>query len=237
MRTAFRGGASILFLLGLLLGCSEEASSPGSTVQIRTQLGLTTVRAAAFHGVKPQGHSPVDSLRIERVRLLLKRLKLHAAGDDTLTGGRDVKVGPFVAVFNAAVQLLGWAEIPAGTYRWLKLEFHRFSDSEAARYAADSLFRDFATADRPSLLIEGTVFVGDSAVPFIYRSDITANVALTLEPPAPVAAGEVLQLLLRFEPQQAFREGNTILDPRDPRLKSQIDNNLRAALKALKQSP
>lgn len=204
---------------------------------MRTQLESAVVRAAALRELAPQGRSSVDSLRIERVRLLLKRLKLHAAGEDTVAGGRDVKVGPFVAVFGTAAQLLGWAEIPAGTYRWLKLEFHRFSDSEAARYAADTLLRDFAAADRPSLLIEGTVFAGDSALPFVYRSDITANVSLALEPPASIGSGEVLQLLVRFDPRQAFMEGSVVLDPRDPQLRSQIDKKLRSALKALKQSP
>ncbi len=221
----------------VLVGCSEDTSSAGSSVEVRTQLGTATVRSAALLERAPQGRSGVDSLRIDSVRVLIRRLKLHAAGEDTSAGGRDIKVGPAVALFGEQPQLLSAADIPAGTYRWLKLEFHRFSDSEASRYATDTLFQDFAAPDRPSVIIAGVVFVGDSAVPFVYRSQLTANVSLALDPPASVGTAELVRLLVRFEPLQAFLEGNTVLDPRDPRFRSTIETKLRSALKALKQSP
>jgi hypothetical protein len=228
----------LLAVLALLFGCSQESSSPEAAVEVSAQLVSPVVSARSVQpGISPLGRSTVDSLSIERVRILLTRLKLHAAGEDTAAGGRDLKVGPFVASFTPQQQILAGATIPPGTYRWLKMEFHRFSDSEAARYATDSLFRDFVVPERASVLIEGKVFVGDSVVPFVYRSDITANVSLLLDPPASVGESDLLRLLVQFDPQQVFVEGAVVLDPRDQRLESLIDNKLRSALKALKRAP
>jgi hypothetical protein len=225
----------VVLLPIFLLGCSEESTAPEASVQVHTQLAASVVTARNTSAATPLGGgATVDSLQLTRVRILLSRLKLHPT-QDTGVGGRDVKVGPFVAVFTAQPQLLGSTSLPGGTYRWVKLEFHRFSDSEAARYAADTLFRDFALPDRASLILEGTLFVADSAIPFVYRSTVTANAALSLDPPASVAEGEVLRILLQFEPRQVFRRGNLVVDPRDPRWRSDIENALRDALKALKQ--
>ncbi|MCS7169569.1 MAG: hypothetical protein NZ949_02985 [Candidatus Kapabacteria bacterium] len=226
------------FVLGvgsMLSGCSEEGTFSDASVEISTQLGASSVGSVA-KSVKfaPAGWSGVDSLQVTRVRILVRRLKLHSVSEDTASEGRDLKLGPFVAVFTSQRQTLSITAIPPGVYRWLNLGFHRLSDSEAAQYAADPLFRDFVMPERYSVLIEGRVFRGDSAIPFVYRSEVMANVAVEMDPPASATQTELLRLLVLFEPRQVFVEGNIVLDPRDPRLRSLIENKLRGALKALR---
>ncbi len=223
--------------LAIISGCAEEGTGAGTTVEVSTQLTATTVRSTAVApSPTPLSQSEIDSLTVTRVRILLSRLKLHPASD-TASGGSDIKTGPFVAVFTAQTQQLALGSLPPGTYRWMKLEFHRLTDAEAARSANDTLLRDFATPERYNLLIEGTVYVGDSAVAFLYQTGVTANVALQLEPPVEVSSQSLLRLLLQFDPAQAFVVAGNLVDPRREAHRSLIDRNLRNALKALKRTP
>lgn len=221
----------------LASGCAEEGTTSEAVVEVVTQLAPATVRPTAVaKGNSPLGRSEVDSLIVTRVRILLSRLKLHPSSD-TAAGGADIKTGPFVATFTAQSQQLALGSLPPGTYRWMKLEFHRFTDAEAARHANDTLLRDFATPERYNLLIEGTLYVRDSVIGFLYQTGVTANAALQLDPPAEANQQTLLQLLLQFDPAQAFVVAGTLLDPRRETNRSLIDRNLRNALRALKRTP
>lgn len=61
----------------------------------------------------------MDSIKIDRVRILVRRLKLHGADNDS--AGKDIKTEPFILTFTAQQQLMTTATIQSGTYRWMKL--------------------------------------------------------------------------------------------------------------------
>jgi|GEM_PF-1199716 len=233
----WRAGVALLGVLGIVeWGCSEEIAALGTTVHVAAQLAAAVVRQSTMEKrAVPQGQSEVDSLEVTSVRILLKRLKLHTTGDTSLQG-EEVKVGPFVAVFAHRERQLAVSTIPPATYRRLKLEFHRLTDEEVSRYANDSLLWEFATPERYSVSIEGRVFTPAGASAFIYRSDVTANVALPLEPPAEVRKEQVLSLLLHCDPYQIFVVAGRLVDPRDERNRRFIDSNLHMAFKVLKRT-
>ncbi|MCX8050531.1 MAG: hypothetical protein N3B17_01365 [Chlorobi bacterium] len=225
--------------VGLLFHhCTDSTSSPTPSVELYADMNTSTVRQAALldKGTAAQGITAVDSIKIERVRILVRRLKLH--GSDSDSSGKDLKTDPFIVTFTAQQQRVTSATIPTGTYRWMKLEFHRLSNDEADRLYNNPAFADFIPPERYSVIIEGKVYTRGSTVPdsFTYRSTVTANVALKLDPPAEVTANSVLGLVMRFDPAAVFTTNSGIvLHPLDPDSRSIIEGNIRAALKALKR--
>lgn len=223
------GAAALLWA-----GCSDNpAGDDQATVQM--QSGLTSSMVTPGAG-KLAGGSEADSLRITRVRILISRMKLHRDKEDTVSGDRDVKVGPFLLTIDASgAKVFTTAAVPAGTYDKVKFAFHRFSSSEIGTYLNDSAFGAFVTGERYSFLVDGQVYVNGAPVDFTYRSDATANLTLPLDVPAQLDAGGGATLLLQLDPRIAFKDGTLVLDPRDPRNQSKIDNNIVRAIKALKK--
>lgn len=71
---------------------------------------------------------------------------------------------------------------------------------------------------------------------FTYRSTVTANVALKLDPPVEVTPESILRLVMRFDPTAVFvANGNILLHPLDPDSRTIIESNIKASLKALKR--
>jgi len=129
------------------------------------------------------------------------------------------------------------APMPAGLFDQAKFQIHRFTPPESNMFQNDSLLRDFAVSDRPTVIIEGTLTDNGRTEPFTYRSDVVANINLNFMTPVEVNAGNLTQLLITFDPVSVFRRGNTLLDPRETagRVRSDIDNGIRFALGARKK--
>jgi len=216
-----------------LLGCGEELSQQ-PTLELLAHLERSTVTSRTLQAPESPAALPtVDSLRIERVRVLISRILLQPNGSDT-TSARSLRLTPLLALFGPTPQLLLLEAPPPGSYRWLKFELHRFTESERREYSGNPTLADFLAEDRPSIILEGTLYRGDSAVAFAYRSTVTANVALALEPPLQLSRDTLQRLLLRFDPATAFVQNGRILDPRVPEQRAAIENALRAAFKAVK---
>lgn len=233
---AHRKYAVVLAAL-LVYGCSESSSPSNPTVEFYAQLTSSSVRQSMQRskGTAAAGFSIIDSIKIDRVRILARRLKLHSSDNDSV--GKDIKTDALIFTFTPTQQWVTSATIPPNTYRWVKFEFHRLSSDEAQRYLQDTTFADFIPPERYSVIIDGKVYaVGDTVpTPFTYRSQVTANAALKFDPPIEVSGGTLLGIVVRFDPQQAFVKGNVVLDPRDPANRSEIEGNIRNALKALKR--
>lgn len=228
----------IISPLILLQHCSNSASTTVPTVELFTELTTSTIRNAIQFVNKNEvmGSSPVDSLAIDRVRMVVRRLKLHTVEDDS--AGNDIKTDAFILTFIPQQSWVTSATIPIGTYRWMKLELHRLSNEEAEFYASNPEFADIIVPERYSVIIEGKVYPHGNVQPtaFTYRSTITAAVALKLDPPSDVASHSILQLVAQFDPSVVFRSSNGyILHPLDPDNRSTIENNIKSALKVLKQ--
>lgn len=234
-----QAGAVLIIVAAFFFSQCTDSTSPSTpSVELYSEVSTSTVRQAIQipKGNTITGVTPLDSITIDRVRILVRRLKLHPADNDS--SGKDIKTEPFIVTFTGQQQMVTSATIPAGTYRWMKLEFHRLSNSEADQYWNNPAFADFIPPERYSLIIEGRVYARGSSQPdtFTYRSTVTANVSLALDPPMEVTENTILRLLLRFDTAAVFTTNlGIVLHPLDPDNRSTIEGNIRAALKVLKR--
>lgn len=235
----------LLMLVGsvaILTGCrdSPTADSNQTMVGVDAELAATTVASSSGQksGIVAGGGTACDSLVITNVRILVSRLKLHRDEDDCECGN-DVKTGPFVLEIGPrGPHGVQFVSLPPGRYRKAKLEFHRFASSEAGRYFTDPLFRDFATAERATIVIKGVVYLDGKATPFEYHSSVTANVNIDLENDAVCNAGERNMLVIVFDAANIFKhkELRLVRDPRDGRNKKGIDDQINSCFRMGKRS-
>ena len=223
-------------------GCSDSPSSTGDdvTVTMKGELTGSAVTAALRKDesttILSGGGAEVDSLKVTRVRILLKEVKMHRSSSDTTTGDNTVKTGPvMLTIDSAGSRTFTSATIPSGSYDKLKFEFHRFSGSVTAQYLNDTIYQDFVTDDRWTFIIDGFLFKNGVRTGFTYRSDATANLSLKFEPDITLAAGSAAVIVLSVNPAAVFKSGSAVLDPRDQKNESDIDNAIKSAIKALKR--
>ena len=177
-----------------------------------------------------------DSIEITRVRFLLSTVMLHVEGNDTTHDG-VIKTGPFVLEFTPGFsRVFANITLPAGSYEKIKFEIHKFSASIDQTYLNDSVFADFVTNDRSTIIIEGRVWSAKSSIPvdFVYKSAITANVEAVFPGLITLSGGSNATIAMLFSPMLAFK-ASSVLDPRDPGNEPAIDNFLKSSIKALKK--
>lgn len=222
-----------------LAGCSDDPASGNEQATVQMQAELTSAKVNSTIKKDQLGSllgAEVDSMKISRVRVLISELKLHRDKEDTVAGDKTVKVGPMIITFDSTgTRTFATGTIPTGDYDKIKFEFHRLSSSEVPTYLADTNFADFVTDDRWTVLIDGTVWVGGTAFPFAYRSDMTANLSLKFDPFLPLTSGATVVIVVQIDPMSVFKDSGAILDPRDGKNESKIDNAIRSTIKALKK--
>jgi len=156
---------------------------------------------------------------------------LHPSNSSDSANDRSVKAGPFVFLADSTgTRLVASVYITPGSYDKLKYEIHRFSSSEISAYQNDPQFADFVSTDRYSVIIDGNVVRDGTRQGFQYRSDITANVEIPLGTFTVPGAGSTTATI-EFSSARAFSEKGQLVDPRDPKNESVIDNNLKAAFR------
>jgi len=117
---------------------------------METSIPTATVQSMMSKGDHAEALN-CDSVRISRVRLLLSRIKLQTEGDDSGTGGRDVKAGPAVITFERGNIVSVFATtVPVGRYNRIKLEYpidshHRKSSDGPAIQSSVSSLRQSVT--------------------------------------------------------------------------------------------
>lgn len=219
--------------------CSDDTTNPATQIEVfaeMTSRSVTSMRSDDSHSIKQTFGDIADSIHISKVRILVKRLKLHRSAEDTVSGDKEVKAGPFLITIDSAGQRsVTNSTIQDGTYDKVKFEIHRFSSSEISTYLNDPIFADFVTGDRYSTIIDLKVYKSGQVFPFSFRSEATSNLSLALNPALTINNSNVGALLLQLQPSLTFRLGADILDPRDPRNKKDIENGLKKAIRALKR--
>lgn len=239
-----------LILMVIFAACSDS-SGPGENgdgrITMQAKLTSNIVSAAMLDdkGASTLAEN-VDSITVSRVRILVTEIKLHDNDDDDNDDNdstsidddddRVVKTGPLVIDATAdTVKVFLTEPIPSGTYDKIKFEFHRFNGSEVGQYTGDPVFGDFVDGDRWSVIIEGMSYDGGTATPFVYHSDITANLSLKFPDQIVLEEDETETVIVEIDPIAVFKSGNKVLDPRDGSNESKIDNAIRSAIKALKK--
>lgn len=237
----------LLTLVGsvtILTGCRDTptADSNQTMVGVDAELASTTVASSSGQksGIVADGGTACDSLAITNVRILISRLKLHRDRDeDNCECGNDVKTGPFVLEIGPrGPRGIKFVSMPPGHYRKAKLEFHRFASSELGRYLTDSLFRDFATDERATVVIRGVVYIDGKAMPFEFHSDVTANINIDFDNEVICNAGERNTLVIVLDAGKIFKHKGLRLvrDPRDGRNKKEIDGEINSCFRMSKRS-
>ncbi|MCX7736702.1 MAG: hypothetical protein N2319_08300 [Candidatus Kapabacteria bacterium] len=221
-----------------VFSCSESTTpSKNAQVTIVSELSTPTVKKILkdidFDVITA---NQVDSIKISRIRILMSRLKLFLDKEDT-NQGREIKAGPFIYEVTASGNMfvLAEASIPVGIYDKIKFEFHRFSSTEAAQFLNHPVFKDFATDDRYSVIIDGVSYKSDTPTNFTYRATTTANLLLKFSPSLNLTEDSKTTISLQIDPNEFFKKSGDIIDPSDPRNANDIDNAIQKSIKALKK--
>lgn len=235
-----------IFLFLLLTGfslvnfsCSETTEpSDNPIVKVQAQMTDRVVNINAIRLKKPDIQaSTIDSIVIKDFRILLSRLKFQSKSSDSVAGEKEIKAGPFLLQLDSTGKAFTMANgtIPKGTYSKIKFELHRFSSSESPNFANDSVYKDFATTERYSVIIKGLIYENNTSVPFTFNGTVTANLTLNFSPEVEFDEGGSYTILLDIDPNSAFIIGNKILDPRIQKDSNDIDNAVKESFKSVKK--
>lgn len=232
MRSTLMVMVAALSTMIVVSSCSTDPNAE-PRLEMQTEMNSSMVVAGERSGTV-DGFRTIDSIRINRARILISRIKLHTAEDDTADNkGRDVKVGPAVIDFTKdKVSTVFATAIPVGRYEKIKLEMHKFSGSEADTYTADPIFGPFAFPERITLIVDGTVYANGLAVgdTFTWTDDQTKNLWIKFDPFVEITASSTTTVVLNFDPVVAFRSGGSLLDPKRSDKKDELRLRLWSAL-------
>jgi hypothetical protein len=230
--------AIAMITLFLIVACSESTTpTKDPNVNIIGELATEYVNMIEMGKNDNQiQNNEVDSIKILRVRILMSRMMLFFVNDNSTTG-ETVKLEPFVYDLNLTGEIsnMGNSDVPYGMYDKLKIEIHRFSTSELDQYANDPIFKDFATQDRNTILIEGITYKEGNPSTFVFKSDAVANLSLKFEPALELKNNTKTTLAVQVDPNFFFKKWESILDPADSKNKNDIENSLMNTIRALKK--
>jgi hypothetical protein len=118
------------------------------------------------------------------------------------------------------------AKIPAGNYDEIKFQLHKPSPNE---HVSDPEFNQGnSNHQRFSVIVRG--FYND--LPFMYKSHITVAKEIDFEnPPIATVPNTIINITIRLNPYDWFRENGVILDPRDQSNENNIDHNIKKSFK------
>lgn len=225
----------------LIMSCSENTNNPSgaSYLQMRTQMTNSTITSSMVRaGDAVQSDGSIDSIRVDSVHILIKRIKLHRSADDTTGEATDVKIGPTVIHFNSdttdTLTLVFNQPIPVGSYARMKFEMHRFTPSEADDYAADPEFGPFAFPDRLTIIVHGTVYVDSSSRSFQFTDDWTENFWFEFDPYLEIGEGTTM-IVWSFDASRVFAGADRLLDPGDDEDHDKIGEGLKKCWKLVKK--
>ena len=219
-----------MLTLGLALpSCSSTDPDGSGTVKMNSTLDNSEVsRVADKTGDRVEGN--VMQVDIERVRILISRLKFKSVEEDT-SGGRDIKTGPAIVTFeNDEVNVIFQEPVPNCTYDRVKLEKHKFSSSEAEQYKDDPTFGEFADPERLTIIIEG-IYNDGTEQPFIIQDDATENLWIDFEEDLIVDDDTDVTIELTFDAEQVFKQNGNVLNPFDDKDRRDIFKNLKKAFR------
>lgn len=231
--------ALVLVSIWSIFGCSESTTpSNQANVKITGEIAAVLVSEAGLKEQLPNIQlNEVDSIKISRVRILMTELKLYKSSEDSSGDGKVLKSGPFVfdvSPSGVLIELANGSVVP-GIYDKIKLEFHRFSSNETNKYTSDPVFKDFATNDRYSVIIEGKYYKSNIPTDFSFKAQTTANVLLKFNSAIDLTDGSTTTFAVQTDPNLFFKKGTSILDPTAAKNFNDIENAIKSTLKSVKK--
>ncbi|HET9137185.1 MAG TPA: hypothetical protein VFO76_11145 [Candidatus Kapabacteria bacterium] len=179
-----------------------------------------------------------DSIFVNKARVFLSDLKMHRDQYDS-TGSGTLTTGSFVATFNYGQTLIAsFVSLPPGTYDRIKFEVHKYNVSIDTILDQTNSIADFITPERNTAIIEGTVYRGGVAYPFIYKSKVTVNTQAQFPQLRTIEVGQSYTIFIDFFPEREFATSDgLVLDPRDPANAVQLDASLKNAFRSWTATP
>jgi hypothetical protein len=229
-----------ILLIAITLNSCSESNDPSDDVSVSVKSHLLSETAGGKIAVSKDGNilkSEVDSIKINKVRILLSRIMFHSDAEKNDSTNNLLKTGPYLFVGDTSGTYFDLANgaLPKGLYDKIKFEMHRFSGSELGEYVNNEVFTDFATQDRFSAIIDGIVYEAGQEEVFTYHGTPTANLSLKFDPSIEFVDGQANEISSQIDPMDLFSSGTTIYDPRDPKNQNDIDNLIKKAIKAIKK--
>jgi hypothetical protein len=232
-RRARRHSSLLALVLAAFAGC-DDPSGPGDHA---LQVYASTQGAFVQSGATLQGAGPasvaaasgVTSIRVERILLVLGRVKLEKAAE---TANDFVEERSVVVALTpgGGPELALTAEVPAGHYKELELAFDKL---ERGNPREESLIQQHpALADR-SVSIEGTLTGTGGNASFAFTADLDMDVEILFQAPREIGPTEadpmVASIVLSLDSWLRDSAG-ALLDPRDPASRSIIEGNIQRAI-------
>lgn len=240
----------LIFAVSLFVYSCSNSTDPGDTGTLGKVSTTVVYTPLAVSGLQKSGSvNAVDSVKITRVRVVLRKIKLKAEDNNEVEMEHEEdghnstkKLAPFVLDLNlsGAMQQISISNIPFGTYNKFKFEIHKVSQSEIDTLSVSqkATFADFLSGDRYSIIIDGNVYKNGQATAFTYKSKVDVEFEKTLSPNLVISqTPTIFNLTLQVSSAGWFLDQNkSLLDPTNPNNFSVIENNLKSFLKAFKDN-
>jgi len=252
MKSTFYWRIGLLFFtVFYLIGCSNSTDPVDTATSGNVTMSAIYTPQPVSGLNKSTSVNAVDSIKLTRVRVVLRNIKLKAEDNEEVemeheeNGNNSTKkLAPFVLDLNltGAMQQLSISNVPFGTYNRFKFQIHKVSQGEVDTLSASekAMFTDFLNGDRYSIIIDGNIYKDGqaTAAAFTYKSKINVEIEKTLSPQLVINQSQTtLNLTLQVSSAGWFVDkSNSLLDPTDPNNFSVIENNLQSFLKAFKDN-
>lgn len=220
--------AAILLLL-IYAGCSSDSSTgPSQPPTLALRFQLTATKNVA--GPRPERiappHTQIDSMRINRIRMILRNCKLVGASDSVYFLPKatilDVQLfGNMVSVDTQSISTLRYYFFDVGIH---------VPEANAASLPeyADPAFLEFLEGSHYSLIVEGRLFdlSGNTNFAFKSRGEFTSRLAFS--PFLSLASGAKGSVTVTANALRWFIDGQTgeYLNPIDPANNGAINTNI-----------
>lgn len=220
-----------LFALSIA-GCSNSTDPVTSgTITLSSKYDTRVLGKDAFL-------AGIDSIKITKATYLLREIKFKTQNDST---EGIYKTTPLVLELNlnGTVQTIQGLTVPFGTYNRLEFDIHKAEAADTTAMTADQRAKIrpfFDGTNRYSIIIEGRTYTGGAATNFVYKSSLNVKQKIDLQTPIAVVENNPdFAVTMKISSYGWFLSGNNFLDPATAN-KSAIDNNIRASIKAFKDS-
>ncbi|MEI6089213.1 MAG: hypothetical protein WCR42_02060 [bacterium] len=209
-----------------------------ATINLRSQLENSTVKLNTLLYKGNINSSDIDSIKIKKVRILITEVKFHAATETDDSKDNLFKSGPLLLVVDSTGTYIEMASgtIPSDDYSKLKFEIHRFEASVLSQYINSSLFNNFATSERYSVIINGISYKNGIGTRFEYKGTPNVNLTCTFPSNINIPGNQESNFYLMFDPNYCFKTDSEIYDPSDDSDHNKIDNLIAKAIGVLKKN-
>jgi hypothetical protein len=229
MFTRYHTRFAALLVAILVAAACEEASGPQGE-------GAVEVRAFAVGSAEQSGiaTSGVTAARIERVKLVLGRIKLEKA-DESTTDFVDERSVVVTLTPNGSAVLAIDADVSAGSYKELELAFDKL---ELGKVEEQTLLQSHPTLANASLLIEGTITRNGIEEPFTFITDLDMDVELGFNPALtiPLSGTTTLVSLVLDVSRWLSDSTGRLLDPLAAASRSTIEGNVQSSIELFEDS-